>query len=442
MAAPPLSPSSWDLFRGLLPRQEVDALDPRAPQAVYTPFVVVWLLVFQRLNKNASLSEAVSELLLRFPPAALPEGKAGRLGSLSPNTAAYSDARSGLDPSVLRWAADRSFASLLPSCPPSFKGKRVFLLDGTSVTLVPEPVLKKAFPPASNQHGQSAWPVLRLLVAHDLDSGLAAGTAHGPMYGTGAESELDLTRRLVPTLPAGSILLADRNFGIFGAAWAAQRAGLGLVARLSGPRWKALLRQAEPDGTGRWRLRWRPSAWDRRSDGSLPADALLQGWLHEADIGEGKKLWLLATEDAGTEELAALYKRRGEVETDLRDLKRTLCLDRMKGRGTAMVEKELLAARLAYNLANQVRRLAAAKAGVEPRKLGFAGTWALLKSFLGALGDGLAGPEAEAGFERLLDLAGRRKLPVREPGRSYPREVLGRGSSFPKRKRAAKKADA
>lgn len=432
------APSSWDLFRGLLPRDEVDALDPPAAQTVYTPFVLLWLLVFQRLNRNASLAEAVAELLHRFPPDALPEGKAHRLDGLSPNTGGYSAARSALGAPVLEWAARRSFDSLLPSYPPSFNGKRVFLLDGTTVTLAPDDGLRRHFPPAGNQHGGSPWPVLQLLAAHELSSGLMADAAHGPMYGPAATSELALARQLLPRLPAGSILLADANFGIFGVAWAAKQAGLGVLARLSGPRFKALLKQAVPDGAGRWRLTWRPSRWDRASDPSLPADASVEGWLHEADIGGGKKLWLFTTEEATTAEVAALYRKRLDVETDIRDLKATLCLDRMKGRGKEMVEKELLAARLAMNLANQVRRLAAARAGVPPRRLGFAGTWSLLKAFLGALARGLSGPEAEARFERLLRQAGRRKLPNRKEGRSYPREVLGRRRSFPTRKRGGK----
>jgi hypothetical protein len=430
----PAAPSSWGLFRDLLPREEVDALDPPAAHTVYTPFVLLWLLVFQRLNKNASLAEAVAELLHRFPPDALPEGKAHRRDHLSPNTGGYSSARSALDSSVLLWAAQRSFHCLLPSYPPSFNGRRVFLLDGTTVTLAPEPDLRQQFPPASNQHGSSPWPVLLLLAAHELSSGLMADAAYGPMYGPDATSELALTRQLLPRLPSGSILLADANFGVFGVAWAAAQAGLGVLARLSEPRFNALLKRAKPAGDGRWRLCWRPSRWDRRSDPSLPADALVEGWLHEADIGDGKKLWLFTTEEATTEEVAALYGKRADVETDIRDLKTTLCVDRIKGRSVAMVEKELLAARLAMNLTNQVRRLAAAAAGVTPRRLSFAGTWALLKALLGALARGLSCPETEARFERLLRQAGRRKLPNRKQGRSYPREVLGRRRSFPVRK--------
>jgi hypothetical protein len=423
------------VFRDLLPPEEINAFDPPAPQEVYTPFVVTWLLVFQRLNNNASLSEAVAELLHRFPPTALPEGKACRLEKLSSNTAAYSAARSQLDASVLAWAARRSFDSLSSCYPPSWGNRRVFILDGTSVTLNTSAALKQAFPPASNQHGQSHWPVLRLLLAHEMSSGLAAGMDYGPMYGPQATSESALARRLIPGLPAGSILLADRNFGIFSVAWDARQSGHDVLTRLTGPRFKSLLKKTTAQDAGRWRLCWRPSSNDKKSDPALPKDACVEGWLHEVDVGGGRMLLLFASFEASGEALAGLYKKRGDVETDIRDLKVTLGMGDVTGKSAAMVDKELQAALLAYNLANQVRRLAAQKAEVGPRRLSFAGTWALVKAFLEAVAEGLSGPEAEARFERLLRQAGQRKLPNRKEGRSYPREVLARNRAFPKRKR-------
>ena len=53
LAPPPrtATPSpECDLFYRLLPAEAVNALDPRAPQAVYTPWVVLWLLLYQRLH--------------------------------------------------------------------------------------------------------------------------------------------------------------------------------------------------------------------------------------------------------------------------------------------------------------------------------------------------------------------------------------------------------
>ena len=139
---------------------------------------------------------------------------------------------------------------------------------------------------------------------------------------------------------------------------------------------------------------------------------------------------------ASGQALARLYHQRQDVETDIRDLKERLLLGEMTSRSVEMVEKELVAALVTYNLANQVRRVAAARLKLEPRRLSFAGVWSLMKVFMGNVLEGKSQAEAEAQFERLLRAAGQRKLPNRKKQRSYPREVIPRRSKFPARKRS------
>ena len=89
------------------------------------------------------------------------------------------------------------------SPPPPTRGKRrVFLLDGTTLQLAHTPELCDDFPPAGNQHGVSHWPILQLVVAHELSTGLALRPEFGPMYGPEATSELALALRVLPRLPA------------------------------------------------------------------------------------------------------------------------------------------------------------------------------------------------------------------------------------------------
>src|SRR5690349_4721736 len=90
-AAAPLS--EWQLFGQLLPAAILNSLDPKPPQAVYTPHVVTWLLVYQRLHDNATLNDAVAELLFRFPKESLPDCNRARERSMSANTGAYGQAR-------------------------------------------------------------------------------------------------------------------------------------------------------------------------------------------------------------------------------------------------------------------------------------------------------------------------------------------------------------
>jgi hypothetical protein len=49
----------------------------------------------------------------------------------------------------------------------------VFIFDGTTITLEPTPQLKRALPPATNQRGESVWPVAMLMIANDMQSGCA-----------------------------------------------------------------------------------------------------------------------------------------------------------------------------------------------------------------------------------------------------------------------------
>ncbi len=65
----------------------------------------------------------------------------------------------------------------------------MFVVDGLFTELAHSEELVKTFPPAENQHGTSHWPVLRMVVMHDLSSGLAERPGWGAMYGLEAVSE-------------------------------------------------------------------------------------------------------------------------------------------------------------------------------------------------------------------------------------------------------------
>jgi hypothetical protein len=418
-------------FCGLLDPDAINARQPMGPATVYTPWVVLWLLVYQRLHANASLADAVAQLLRATD--VLPPNRRVEERTLSANTAAYSSARSRLHTDVPDAVADHVFDTLVGATPPSFGSRRAFVVDGTTVTLAPTAELARAFPPAANGSSTSAWPVWHWVVAHELSSGCAIRPETGPMYGPGAVSELALAMRLVPRIPARSVLLADRNFGVFAFVYAARRAGHDVVSRLTRPRFRAWVKSAQAVGVGVWKLRWKPSRADRKSHPELPTDARVPVWLHEVVVSAALTLWLVTTLENSGAELAALYRHRQDVETDIRDVKRTLELDALRGRSEPMVRKELSAGIVAYNLVVQVRRLAAARAGVSPRRLSFAGVWSLVKVVLLSGNEWSLSQWAEK-FEWVLRGAAQRKVPQR-PGRRYPRTVIRRARTFPNRPR-------
>lgn len=428
-------PSEWQVFQTVLAPAVLNELHPPAPQTAYTPWVATWLLVYQRLHGNASLSDAVAHFLFQFPAHARPDCKRCRDQTLSANTGAYSSARSNLPDRVAEVAARCVFDTLVGAYPPSWRDRRVFILDGTTLSLVATDELTATFTPASNQHGPSHWPVMHMVVAHELASGLAAAPQYGAMYGPEAVGEVDLAVRLLDAVPARSILLADRNFGVFAFAHVATSAGHDVVVRLTQARFRALAKKGTRVGPGRWSLTWEPSRHDRKAHPQLPADATVCGWLHEVRVRADLTLWWLSTVDGTSAELAGLYGQRANVETDIRNLKVELKLEQVRGQNESMVGKELWAALVAYNLTTQVRRLAAARLGVDPRRLSFAGVCSLVRAFVPGLHAEQTEVQRHARFEQLLRAAGQRRLPEREPRRSYPREVITRRRKFPERKR-------
>jgi hypothetical protein len=437
----PIPPvDTYQLFRRLVAPDLINQRQPSARQAIYTAFVTVWLLLYQRLHGGASLDDAVSALLFTFPKDDLPPCKRLKDDDVSANSSAYSKARTRLDVGLAAWLADHVCDSLRSDERPAWKGRRVHLLDGTTFSLAPTADLRQAFPPASNQYGPSHWPVLHVVVAHDLDSGLVCRPEYGPMYGDDNACESSLTRRLLPRLPATSLLLGDGNFGIFIMAYEARQAGHDVLLRLSQPRFRALLRQAQPAGDGRWQVTWQPSREERRKYGAaLPPGAGVPGYLAEVRVGppgQQETLYLFTTLSEGTNaEWAALYGRRWCVETDIGAGKVTLGLGAVQGQTAAMVEKEVLLATVAYNLVVQVRRLAAAQAQVEPRRLSFTGTRSLLQAFQTKVAAGnLSEADVQKQFDKLLRAVGQRKLPNR-PGRKYARELIPRRRRYPERKR-------
>ena len=406
-------------LRHLLPPEQVDALQPMGPATVYTAAVTLHLMLFQRLYPNATLQRAVDHLLDPTCPDHRPER------SLSANTGAYSAARSRLTLGVCHTVADRLADHLIAAHPPSWGDRRVFVLDGTTLSTPHTPDLAAAFPPPANQHGVSHWPLARVVVAHEL----ASGCALRPEYGPQTDDEVSLAVRLLDRLPPGALLLADRNFGIFAFHWAATGRGFDVLTRLTAPRFEALRRSATADGDGCGVVDWRPTRHDRRGHPEWAADVRVRVWLHAVRVRADLTLYLVSSTRGSAAEWAALYAKRADGETDIGNVKVLLKLEQTRARSADVWGKEVVVAYLAYNVVVQLRRLAAAKAGVPPRRLSFAGATGLVVQMLW----GAVRTTAEWAdlFERLLVGLGQRKIPHR-PGRNYPRTVIPRRRKFPR----------
>jgi hypothetical protein len=405
------------------------------------------LLVAQRLQGGASLEAAVLELLRGLPASFWPDPckrirdwrEHGKMPSS--NTGAYNQARQALPLAIVQDSCDHIFQQLVAQIgePAAPSAAGAFLLDGSSLRAAHTPELCAAYPPASNQHGQSHWPLLRVLVAHELHTGLAMRPEYGPMHGDQAVSEQALLERAIDRLPSGSTVIGDANFGVFSVAHAAVQRQHPVLLRLTAARAQRLAGEPLRDGIDREVL-WKPSREDRRSHPDLPADACVQGRLlvRQVQPDNGGPAFLLAlftTLPAAVEEVYGLYGQRWAIETDLRTLKSTLCLDQLTCATTDMVAKEIEMGITAYNLVRALIVLASQQSGIPPRGYRFTKVRRILQAFGPALANAPDLQTAQQIMGQVMTCVEQSKVPRRKRKRpSYPRAVWPKGATFPKRK--------
>jgi DDE family transposase len=418
----------------------------RENNRIYNAAVVMWLMTQQRLQGNASLESGVQELVRGLsadfwprPCKRLLPGPEGQTPTLSGNTGSYNEARQRLPVNVVEVSFDHVFDQLAAELRPAGGTEfPAYFVDGTSVRTAHSDALYEAFPPGSNQHGEAHWPLLRMLVAHDLHTGLAMRPGWGPMYGPQAVSEQGLLEQAIDRLPAQSILVGDANFGIFSVAWAADRRSHPVILRLTTDRARRLAGGELQDGTDR-RIQWKPSRDDRRSHPELPADACVAGRLivQQVQPGNGSKPFLLAlftTLEWPADEIVQFYGKRWNIETDLRSLKSTLELEQLTCTTPEMVAKEIDVGMLAYNLVRAVTCLAAQTAGLTPRSFGFTRVRNVINAFTPLIAAAKSEEEARKLFDKMMYYVGQAKLPKRTRQRpSYPRAVWDKRQAFPKR---------
>lgn len=435
----PTVKSAIQLLKQILPETYLDSLEDLHGAnrvCLYSPFIVIWLMIFQRLGKGSTFEEAVKEMLEGETVNELPDCKKVRSGKISSKTGAYSIARKRLPLELVEEVQDHIFDTL---CERALKKgeRRIFTADGTTLSLESTKELKKAFPPGEG----SPWPILNVAVAHDAYSGVATRPEWGPMYGENAINETKLARKLFERMPAESIILGDRAYGIFSIVNAAILNSHDVVMRLKDDR-AAKISGELLERNSVQEVEWSPSRWDLKSNSELTGAERIKGRVITRKLkevkenGEPEYLRLFTTlTNVPANDVVELYGMRWDIETDLRDFKQTMKVNSMRSKTPEMVVKELYLAIIAYNIVNEVRREIAIRAGLHPRDCSFTRVMRQVYS------DGLRvvqGSELTPRQKLFREVQGRNifyfSLPKRKKPRSYPRKVYRRCQSFPYRR--------
>ena len=357
---------SRDVLKDLL-----EELDIKMYWRAYSPLIVLWGFLYQRLQSDHTCDNYV---------AYLQSGKGDDLDPadehelplsqrlLSESNAGYVQGRNRLPLAVLQVARQLVYKQIQNwlGDQGTWQGHAVRFIDGTTYSLYPLGDLAETYGHSSNQKGQHYWVKVRSVASFDLVSQAAVAVAEAP-YSTGE------TSLVLPVLQAdpeqGAIYVGDRNFGVYRVLQAAHATSKEVLLRLQKSQWKSLLRRNGNDNIRpgeSCHCTWQPSRLDTLLEG-VPAPVITGRLLYVRLEREGFRpadLYLFTTlldeERYSVLGLAALYARRYPVaEFGFRHVKVTMQLDNLCVRSVAMLRKELMAGFLAYNLVRALMTRAA-----------------------------------------------------------------------------------
>ena len=401
---------------------------------IFSPLVTLWVFLGQVLSTDHSCRAAVARLIAHR----LFRGQR----PCSAETGAYCQARQRLPEaffadvacSVGRRLAARVERDWL------WRGRRVYLFDGTTVTMPDTPENQEAYPQVYNQKPGLGFPIARIGAVISLACGAVVNLGFCQYAGKG-QGEVSLLRRLWDVLLPGEVLLADSLMSNFTNIHRLQARGVELVSRLNKAHRKADFRRGQRLGEDDHVVRWyKPTSirsLDWQSYKALPEYITIRETrIRVAQPGFRTRSLVVVTtlldaQQTTKEDLATLYRARWHNELDIRSLKSARQRGELRCKTPELVRQEVWTHILAYNLLRTVMAQAAARHGVAPRTISFTGAMQTLEAFQPLLEFGAAPDAADRLrlYHDLLDAIATHRVGDR-PDRYEPRLKKRRRNNY------------
>lgn len=359
---------------------------------IYTPAVTVWVFLSQCLSADHSCRDAVARLIAWRV--------ARGMQACSAATGAYCTARGDWPEQACHQLVRDTGSQPEQQAPDAWRwhGRRVRVLDGSTVTMPDTAANQAEYPQQPGQAPGCGFPIARLLVIFSLSVGTVLEAALGKYQGK-QTGENSLFRTLHHTLEPGDVVLADRYFsGWFDIALLLER-GVDTVVR------KHQLRRTDFRTGQRWgrndhRVTWakppRPEWMSAEPYAALPDElSLREVRIHVHPKGFRTKTIVVVTtltdaERYSADDIAALYRRRWQAELHLRSWKIVLQMDHLRSKTPERVRNEFSMHLVGYNLIRRLMAVAAFESGVLPWTVSFKGTLQTLNNLLPLLGANLS----------------------------------------------------
>ena len=327
---------------------------------------------------------------------------------------AYCKARKRIPLGVLQVLLRRTAETLrvATSTSAQWRGHRVWIEDGSSVSMPDVPSLQAHFGQPSGQRRGCGFPVAKWVALFDLATGMLLRVTVSPLrthdMAKAAEVETDVR--------PGDIVLGDRGFCSYAHIALLMVRGIHAVFRLHQKQlvdftpgrplptklsWKAnplelphsrwVRSNGHLDQVVIWfKPKQKPKWMSQERYETLPAEIAVRELRYRVSQRgfRVKEITLVTTlldaEAYPACELATLYRRRWQVELNFRNMKITMNIDVLKCKTVDGVLKELTMYAIAYNLIRSVMAQSAVVQGVAVDRVGFVDA---LRWLLGPGGD-------------------------------------------------------
>lgn len=303
-----------------------------------------------------------------------------------PSDPAIYQARDRLGWAPIRWLRQQVIRPLAdPRRDPDafYDGHRLLAIDGTVFTVADTPANARTFGRANNQMGASGYPLVRAVALCEVGThALLDWVPRGYHV-----SEQALAARLYGRIPAGTLLLADRNFHCYPLWQAAKEGSFDLLIRVqSGPKFKI----ENQLGDGSFLSRVYPRRGKNKKGRGLEVRVIVYRYTDEKGVSHTARL-LTSLCDARrhpAQVLVELYHRRWEQEGVFKEIKGTLAgrVTHLRAQDPARVLQELEGLLLGHYVVRQVILETARDKGVSPLEISFKGTLRVLRTRLGDIG--------------------------------------------------------
>jgi hypothetical protein len=351
---------------------------------IFPPLVTLWVFLGQVLSADHSCRAAVARLVAYR----VSQG----LRPCSSETGAYCQARKRLPERFFSTVACQVGRNLDAKVDSQWlwKGRSVYLFDGSTVSMPDTPENRKEYPLTYNQRPGTAFPVARIGAIISLACGAILNMGICRYAGKG-QGEVSLLRQIWDPLRPRDVLLTDRLMTNWTGIWMLKQRGIEIVGRLNKANRRADFRRGIRLGKDDHLVCWnKPTSIrsvDRLTYHSLPKSFTVREvrFRVEQPGFRTKSVVVVTTlldpEETSREDLAELYRERWNNELDLRSIKITLQMDLLRCKTPELVRKEIWTHVLAYNLIRTIMAQAARQHGIPPRSVSFKATIQILEAF-------------------------------------------------------------